>query len=79
VILHITRPAAYRSGSLRGEPPGRGWEGLGWGTRFASVKRRITRLVFAAALTAGVALGLAGCGGATAGDGVTSPPSTSGT
>jgi len=43
------------------------------------VKRRIARLVFAAALTAGVALGVAGCGGATAGDGVTSPPSTSGT
>lgn len=43
------------------------------------MKRRIARLLFAAALAAGVAVGLAGCGGATAGDGVVSPPSTTGT
>jgi len=42
--------------------------------------RRIARLVLAAAVAAVIAIGVTGCGGgATAGDGVTSPPSTSGT
>jgi len=42
--------------------------------------RRIARLVLAAAVAAALALGATGCGGgATAGDGITSPPSTSGT
>ncbi len=53
------------------------------GARFTDVqKRRLARLVLVAALVtgavAGTALGAGGCG-ATAGDGVTSPPSSSGT
>ena len=54
------------------------------GARFTDVqKRRLARLVVIAALVTGAvtgtALGAGGCGGATAGDGVTSPPSSSGT
>lgn len=39
-------------------------------------KRRLARLVFAIAMVAAAA---SGCGGSKAGDGRTSPPSTSGT
>ena len=43
------------------------------------VQRRLARLVVTAALVAGMTVAAVGCGGgATAGDGVTSPPSTSG-
>jgi hypothetical protein len=41
------------------------------------LKRRITRLLLVAALAAGSAAGVAACGGSKAGDGQTSPPSTS--
>ena len=40
-------------------------------------KRRLARLLLVAALAGGWAGGLAACGGSKAGDGVTSPPSTS--
>ncbi len=61
-----------------------GWDARHDGARFTDVqKRRLARLVVIAALVtgavAGTALGAGGCGGATAGDGVTSPPSSSGT
>ncbi len=41
------------------------------------MRRRFARLAFVVALAVGTAAGLAACGGATAGDGITSPPSTS--
>jgi len=40
-------------------------------------KRRLARLLLVVALGAGSAGGLAACGGSKAGDGITSPPSTS--
>ena len=39
-------------------------------------KRRLARLLLVAALAAGSAGGLAACGGSKAGDGITSPPSS---
>ena len=42
-------------------------------------KRRLARLLLVVALAVGSAGGLAACGGARAGDGQTSPPSTSDT
>lgn len=66
------------------DPLGELWAvgaGVAGSTRFSPVQtRRIARFVLAAALVTALAIGATGCGGgATAGDGITSPPSTSGT
>ncbi|MEO5679833.1 MAG: hypothetical protein ABIS47_09195 [Acidimicrobiales bacterium] len=42
------------------------------------LKRRLAHLVLVALVTAGAGLGAAACGGATAGSGRTSPPSSTG-